>query len=291
MLGAAARPLGCLFRPVTARLMTVLVRPLPSVHMSISAPGDVAQRRAEILRLAREGGRRETVASARRLGVSVETLRRDLRTLEQEGQILRSHGGFVAAETGRFEQELGDRDASESEQKRRIVASAAGMLSEASTVFLDEGVIPTMLVRHLPVDRVLTVVTPSLPTATAVLESTRHELVMVGGTVRRVSHGAVGQWTVEFLRRCYVDVAFLGANGVSLDNGLTTPDPEVAAMKRVALENSRMRVLLCEHLRFGVTSFSRFAGIEELTHIVTGRELSRSRAQRYGAEGPRVLRV
>lgn len=244
-----------------------------------------------ILRLAREGGRHDNLAAARQLGVSVETLRRDLRALEQDGQILRDHGGFVAAETGRFEQELGDRETSEAEQKRRIVASAAVLLSGADTVFLDEGVVPTMLVRHLPVDRVLTVVTPSLPTATAVLETTRHELVMVGGTVRRVSHGAVGQWTVELLRRCFVDVAFLGANGVSIDSGLTTPDPEVAAMKRVALENARMRVLLCEHLRFGVTSFSRFAGVDELTHIVTGRELSRSRAQRYGAEGPRVLRV
>lgn len=259
--------------------------------MSGSSRGDLAERRIEILRLAREGGRRETVDAARRLGVSVETLRRDLRALEQEGQVLRSHGGFVAAETGRFEQPLGERATSESAQKRRIVAGAATLVDEASTVFLDEGVVPTMLVRHLPVDRVLTVVTPSLPTAAAVLETTPHELVMVGGSVRRVSHGAVGQWTVEFLRRCFVDVAFLGTNGVSLDSGLTTPDPEVAAMKRVALENARLRVLMCEHLRFGVTSFSRFAGIEELTHIITGRELSRAKAQRYGAEGPRVLRV
>lgn len=62
-------------------------------------------------------------------------------------------------------------------------------------------------------------------------------------------------------------------------------------MKRVALQNARMRVPVSGHLRFGVTSFSRFAGIDELTHIVTGRELSRSRAQRYGAEGARVLRL
>lgn len=51
-----------------------------------------------------------------------------------------------------------------------------------------------------------------------------------------------------------------------------------------------MRVLLCEHLRFGVTSFSRFAGAKEMTHIVTGRELPRAMAQRDGAARPRVLR-
>ena len=62
-------------------------------------------------------------------------------------------------------------------------------------------------------------------------------------------------------------------------------------MERAAIKNARQRVLLCEHLRFGVTSFCRFGRLDELTHIITGTELSRPRAQRYGPAGPRVLRA
>lgn len=78
---------------------------------------------------------------------------------------------------------------------------------------------------------------------------------------------------------------------MSIENGLKTPNADVAAMMRATLENPRQRVLLCEHLRLGVTSFSQFGRVDKLTHIITGKELSRAPTQRYGAAGPRVLRV
>lgn len=241
--------------------------------------------------MARSEGRIDNTHAAAHLDVAIETLRRDLRFLDQEGQIRRVHGGFVAAETGRFEHKLSDRVASESVQKQRIAAAAVELLGTASTVYLDEGVIPRMLVGHLPDDRVLTVVTPSLPTAAAIMETSHHELVMIGGRIRRLSEGAAGARAAEFISDLFIEIAFLGTNGISLDSGLTTPDPDVATVKRMAMSNSRTRVMLCEHLKFGLTSFAQFGAVGDLTHIVTGVELSRSRVQAYGAAGPRVLRV
>lgn len=249
------------------------------------------ERRDVILRIARERGRLESADVARELGVSLETMRRDLRILDQAGQIRRSHGGFMPTEVGRFENSLQLRETTNTGEKHEIAREGARLIRMASTIFLDEGVVPNFLIRHLPVDRVLTVVTTSLPNALEISETTDHEVVLAGGRIRRKTRGVVGRWSTDMLSEIYVDLAFIGTNGVSLNHGLTTPDPEVAATKEAALKHARKTALLCEHTKFGVTSFARFGGVEDLDYVVTGRELPPSSASRYGRLGPRVLRV
>jgi DeoR family transcriptional regulator, fructose operon transcriptional repressor len=259
--------------------------------MGTAEPTSPTERRMVLVRMARERGRLEAADAAREVGISLETLRRDLRILEQEGLVRRTHGAFMPTEIGRFENPLHRRESTNTAEKKAIAEHGARLIGMASTVFLDEGIVPNFLIRHLPVDRVLTVVTTSLPTALEISETTHHEILLAGGRVRRTTHGVVGPWSTAALADVYVDVAFIGTNGVSLTHGLTTPDPEVAATKAAALKHSRFSALLCEHVKFGVTSFARFGGVEDLDCIVSGRELSPAMATRYGRLGPKVVRV
>ncbi len=229
--------------------------------------------------------------ASRLMQVSVETLRRDLRVLENAGQIRRSHGVFVPTEIGRHENPMSVREVNDADQKQRIAQVAASLIGEATTLYLDEGVIPRFMVRHLPVDRVLTVVTASLPTAMALVEATAHDVVVVGGAVRRKTLATLGGIGTGPTAGLFVDLAIMGTNGVSVEHGLTTPDPEVARVKEAAMWASRRRILICEHLKFGVVSFARFAELADIGHIVTGAELPRSMARRFEAAGPTVLRV
>jgi DeoR family fructose operon transcriptional repressor len=93
------------------------------------------------------------------------------------------------------------------------------------------------------------------------------------------------------LRDLVIDLAFLGANGISRDHGLTTPDPAVAAVKSEVVARSRRRIFVGLHTKFGAASFCRFADIEDFELLVTDTGLSPSEARRFSVLGPQVVRA
>jgi len=101
----------------------------------------------------------------------------------------------------------------------------------------------------------------------------------------------VDNWAVERLRSLVIDVAYLGTNGITPEQGLTTPDPAVAAVKQTAVSVAMRRILVAAHSKFGVTSFCRFADVGDFEAIVTGTELPAAEAARYEALGPSLVRA
>ncbi|WP_035839299.1 DeoR/GlpR family DNA-binding transcription regulator [Kitasatospora azatica] len=249
------------------------------------------ERQHRILVLARQQGRVEVAVTAADFGVAQETVRRDLGELERRGLVRRTHGGAYPVESAGFETDLAQRVTRHVEAKRRIAAEAVRLLGEAETVFVDEGYTPQVLAALLPGDRPLTVVTASLSTAAAVADSTNITVLLLGGRVRTRTLATVGSWACAMLAGFVIDLAFLGANGISRELGLTTPDPVVADVKAKALEVSRRRIFLGHHSKFGVSSFCRFAEVGDFEAIVTDTGLSVVEAHRYALLGPQVLRV
>jgi DeoR/GlpR family transcriptional regulator of sugar metabolism len=88
-----------------------------------------------------------------------------------------------------------------------------------------------------------------------------------------------------------LDLAFIGANGISREYGLTTPDPAVSEVKAQALRAARRTVFAGVHTKFGAVSFCRFAEVGALETIVTSTLLPVSEAHRYSLLGPQVIRV
>ncbi|WP_327071297.1 DeoR/GlpR family DNA-binding transcription regulator [Kitasatospora sp. NBC_01250] len=250
-----------------------------------------AERQHRILVLARQEGRVEVTAAAADFDVAVETIRRDLSELERRGLVRRTHGGAYPVESTGFETDLAQRVTRHVEAKRRIAAEAVKLVGEAESVFVDEGYTPQLLAALLPGDRPLTVVTASLSTAAAVADSANMTVLLLGGRVRGRTMATVGSWACAMLSGFVIDLAFLGANGISRDLGLTTPDPAVADVKAKALEVSRRRVFMGHHSKFGASSFCRFAEVGDFETIVTDTELSSAEAHRYALLGPHVVRA
>ncbi|WP_033823101.1 DeoR/GlpR family DNA-binding transcription regulator [Kitasatospora sp. MBT63] len=249
------------------------------------------ERKHRILALARHQGRIEVTRVAEDLGVAQETVRRDLRVLEDRGLLHRTHGGAYPVESAGFETDLARRTTLNVDRKRRIAATAATMLGEAETVFIDEGYTPQLLASLLPTDRPLTVVTASLTTAAAVADSANLTVLLLGGRVRSRTLATVGSWTCTMLSGFVIDLAFIGANGISREMGLTTPDPVVADVKAKALQVSRRRVFMGVHTKFGASSFCRFAEVGDFEAIIADTGLSAVEANRYALLGPKVIRV
>jgi DeoR/GlpR family transcriptional regulator of sugar metabolism len=249
------------------------------------------ERQHQILSLARRDGDVDVAKLAADLVVAPETIRRDLRHLEKHGLIRRTHGGAYPVETASFETTLAMRTTRRVPEKRRIAAAAAELLGDAETVFIDEGFTPQLIAEALPTDRSLTVITASLSTAAGLATSTSTSVLLLGGRVRGRTLATVDHWATRMLAGFVIDLAFVGANGISREHGLTTPDPAVADVKSQVVRVARRRVFAGVHTKFGVSSFCRFAEVSDFDTIVTDSALPALEAHRYSLLGPQVIRV
>jgi DeoR family fructose operon transcriptional repressor len=158
-------------------------------------------------------------------------------------------------------------------------------------VFIDEGFTPQLIAEALPTDRPLTVVTASLPTAALLSASPTFTVLMLGGRVRGRTLATVDHWATRMLSGFVLDLAFVGANGISREHGLTTPDPAVADVKAQVVRVARRLVFAGVHTKFGASSFCRFAEVADLETIITDTALPATEAHRYSLLGPHVIRV
>lgn len=252
---------------------------------------DGEERRRVILETARRAGKVDVAKLAADLGVSRETVRRDLTHLEDHGLVRRTHGGAYPVESAGFETTLAYRTTMHVPEKSRIATAAAELLGDAETVFIDEGFNPQLIAEALPRPHPLTVVTASLATASALAGDDRVTVLLLGGRVRGGTLATVDHWTTRMLAGFVIDLAYVGANGISRAYGLTTPDPAVSEVKAQAMRVARRKVFAGIHTKFGAVSFCRFAEVSEFDVIVTDTGLPAAEAHRYSLLGPQVIRT
>ncbi len=253
------------------------------------------ERQREILARARHEGRVEVSTLADDLQVAPETVRRDLRQLVERGMLQRVHGGAHPVESVGYESNLSHRSSSMVAEKRRIAVAAAARLDGAESVYIDEGVTPQLVAEeisaHMQPGTKLTVVTSSLLAAGALANDPNITVMLLGGRLRGLTMATVDHWATRMLKELVIDLAFLGANGISRDHGLTTPDPAVAAVKAQVVASSRRRIFVGVHTKFGVSGFCRFADLPDFEALVTDTGVSAADAHRYSVLGPHVIRT
>ena len=247
------------------------------------------ERQQHILDRARAAGRVEVNALAENLDVTPETIRRDLTILERHGVLRRVHGGAIPVERLGFEPGIETRTERFAAEKERIAKAALAHLPDGGTVLLDAGTTTLRLAERLPRDRELTIVTNSLGIAALVAQQPNISLYLLGGRVRGRTLAAVGSWLTHALQDVFVDVAFIGANGLSVERGLTTPDQSEAAAKRAMIKAARRSVVLTDHTKIGVDHFSRFADLADIAAVITDSGLDPETAAEIEALGPEVV--
>jgi DeoR family fructose operon transcriptional repressor len=247
------------------------------------------ERQATILERARAAGRVDVSVLAADFEVTPETVRRDLTALERHGLLRRVHGGAIPVERLGFEPSVNTRDAAMGAEKARIAQAALEELPAEGAVLLDAGTTTARLAELLPTDRELTVVTNAIPIAMTLSARPNVTVLSIGGRIRGRTLAAVDEWALRVLADTYVDVAFIGTNGVSLERGLTTPDVAEAAVKRAMLGSARRAVLLADHTKVGNDCFARFGELAQLDTLIVDDGLDPALAADLQAAGPRVV--
>ena len=234
-----------------------------------------SERRRRIMEHLAASGRVTVADLAQHLDVSAETVRRDLSQLETEGHLERTHGGAVpAVPGGRVERTLAARRAENVSAKTAIGRAALGLLpAPGGAVLLDAGSTTACLAEALaespPDGRGLTLLTNSVPIADILHGAGLTGLHLLGGAVRGLTGACVGAPVLRALDAMRVDVAFLGANGLHAERGLTTQDPDEAAVKAAMCACARRVVVLADSSKFGHDFLVSFAALDRIDVLVT----------------------
>jgi DeoR family transcriptional regulator, fructose operon transcriptional repressor len=249
------------------------------------------ERRQWLVERARTSGRLDVTEVSDELGLARETIRRDLTSLERQGLLRRVYGGAVPVERLTFESSLTMRAQRRQEEKHRIAIAAANLVRSAESIYIDEGNLPQLVAEQLKPTRPITVVTPSLAIATSLVDRDNIEVLVVGGRVRSQTLGVVDHWAVSMLESIVLDLAFMGANGVTLEHGMTVPDSAVAAVKIAAIRCTRRRIFVGDSSKFGSDSFVKFADMADFERIVTDNALPVDYAAELHSRGVELTRA
>ena len=222
------------------------------------------------------------------LGVTTETVRKDLDVLERRGVLRRVRGGAELLSTTPFEQALAARHAEQFDDKVDIARRVVVELPDDGVVILDSGSLTFVCAQLMPTDRPLTLVTNNLPAARYLAGRTRMRVMTLPGSVRGLTSAAVDPWTTRRLASLTADLAIVGVNGLSPDRGLMTTNPEEASVKRAMLLAARRRLVPVISGKLGRTSFCTFGAVSELDLVITDRGATPEMVAALSAAGPEV---
>lgn len=228
------------------------------------------ERAAAILSFIEQQGAASVAQLCQATGASEATIRRDLTQLHQQGRLNKVHGGAVALR-GNFSMEEPDLTTKAQlhvEEKSAIGRYAAAQVNDDDFVFLDAGTTVLAMADHLAASRA-GFVTTSIACAKRLSELGRRATV-VGGQLKLGTEAIIGAEALAFLERYHFTKAFLGANGITVKQGCTTPDPEEAAIKRRAADQAYMTYVLADSSKFGQTAAVTIRPLEKVC-VITER--------------------
>jgi DeoR/GlpR family transcriptional regulator of sugar metabolism len=233
---------------------------------------EVAERRAEIVRLLRERGQVQVAELSERLAVSEMTARRDLEFLEQEGLARRFHGGAVTTVSRSFEVPYAARAYEHPARKQAIGARVAELIVPGETVIVDAGTTAAEVARALR-DRSSLLVCPLGMQAAAILaDRPGIRLLVPGGEVRPGEQMFVGEVTKAVLAGLRFDTYVMAVGGVSKDDGFSDMSLDDVAVKLAALHSARRCVVACDSSKLGKVGFARIGALDLAVTIVTDGE-------------------
>jgi DeoR family fructose operon transcriptional repressor len=257
------------------------------------------ERQQLISALVAERGRVSVTDLADRFSITTETVRRDLAALEVSGNLRRVHGGAVPSDRlSTREESILERAVQRQVEKSRIANAALALIPELTTgsVLLDAGstteTLADLLAQRTPSangNDELVVITHAIPIAGKLSSTQGIALQILGGRVRGLTQAAVGQSTVEAACKLRPDIAFVGANGIHATFGLSTPDPEEAAVKAAFVTSARRVVALADSSKLDAETLVQFAALKDVDTLITDSEPSAELAAALADAGVDVV--
>lgn len=233
-----------------------------------------SNRNTFILRELRQAGAVSVEDLRDKLEVSLATVRRDLQELEDRGLLRRTHGGAIPIEPMIYEAFRHDRSFQEqvgscAEEKRRIALAAAELISPGDTIALTAGTTTTEVVRSLPTNGGITVVTNTVNVAMELSKRKDIHVFVTGGHLRGEWFSLVGAEAIANMSRVFVDLLFIGVNGIDAQRGLTCINGDEVEINRSMVQQAKRKIAVADHSKLGVVTRWQICPAESIDMLIT----------------------
>ncbi|MGO5051659.1 DeoR/GlpR family DNA-binding transcription regulator [Lachnospiraceae bacterium LCP25S3_G4] len=205
--------------------------------------------------------------------VTEETIRRDLKTLEDENFLTRTYGGAFIQSGVENNVTLAIREVAYTESKEIIANQCRQLINNGDSIFLDASTTALFVAKAIR-DMRLTVVTNSLLILDQLADCENIRLVSIGGTLSRDYKAFNGNTAVQSLKNYFVDKCFMSCRSLCIDNGVTDSTEGLAAVRHALIEHSNALYIIADYSKFDRTSFLHICGFDVVTGIITDRPLS-----------------
>jgi DeoR family transcriptional regulator, glycerol-3-phosphate regulon repressor len=226
-------------------------------------------RQAELLEELRARESLSVEALAERFGVTLQTVRRDVKLLANAGLVARFHGGVRLPASTTENIAYRQRQQLNENAKRRIAQAVAGAVPQNCSLFINIGTTTEAIARELLRHQGLRVITNNLHVAAILSDNPGCELIVVGGVVRPRDRGVVGEAAVEFIAQFKVDIALIGTSGIEADGSLRDYDLREVTVTRAIIGHARQVWLACDHSKFNRPAMVEVAGLAQIDRLFT----------------------
>ncbi|WP_102349538.1 DeoR/GlpR family DNA-binding transcription regulator [Bacillus sp. Marseille-P3661] len=196
---------------------------------------------------------------------SESTIRRDLIQLENEKKLKRVHGGASLLHQKGEELSVFEKLAKNLDEKDAIAKYAASLVNDGDCLYLDAGTTTHQMIAYIT-SKNIKVVTNGITHLETLLEQDI-ETYSTGGLIKKKTKAFIGRGALEGIQQYRFDKCFIGVNGIQIDCGFTTPDPEEALIKSLAIRLSQQAFVLADHSKFNEITFAKITDLEKATII------------------------
>ncbi len=222
------------------------------------------------------------------LGVTTQTIRRDIRELEEARVLARYHGGVGIPSTVQntdYDQRL----SMDSEAKRRIGQLAAARVENDRSLIINIGTTTEEVSKCLLQHKGIRVVTNNLNVALILSDNPEAEVIVAGGLVRKRDRGIVGEATIDFMRQFKVDIGIIGVSGIENDGTLLDYDYREVRVTQTIIEQSREVWLVADHTKFGRHALVRLGNIAQIDKFFTNLPVPPEALEAFEKAGVEVV--
>ena len=226
-------------------------------------------RQAELLHEVQRLGSASVETLAERFGVTLQTVRRDVKLLTEAGLVARFHGGVRVPSSTTENIAYRQRQQLNEAAKQRIARAVAKAVPNGCSLIINIGTTTEAIARELLQHRGLRVITNNLNVAAILSDNPQCEVIVAGGVVRARDRGIVGEVTVDFMRQFRVDIGLIGISGIEADGTLRDFDYREVKVARAIIEQSRTVWLASDHSKFNRPAMVELARLGELDMLFT----------------------